>query len=228
MKRGSGHLLEEYFAKVALVSGLALMEEKLKIHKKALKTRDKCLACKLPVSLNSEERGGYIICDSKGCGLVLKCNQLSCPGITHACHICHIMHACEPLDSGDKKPFILCCGACGKQTCKSEVCNSLCVRCEMDFVCSSCSPGPFAPRTRLWAGPQSKEYQEEIFCAKHLEEEYDAWAVLETCKDCVFDLRSKGYLTACRVCPLMRSRVVCQHTANGPGQIYCAEHSDKK
>jgi len=222
-------LLETHLAKVALASGLALKEEKLKIHKQALDIREKCLACELPISQGGP---GYIVCKEKvhgGCRLVLKCNQLSCPGINHSCYLCNTP-ACLPVDRHNNAPLVIGCTKCERPLCDDESCISECEICGgFKGICRNCSPGPFF----LYSAPPFKEIFGEnnnrrMFCAEHLQErnDFDSYflSALEACDKCKSDYKTQGYLYECLYCRKDYPVFVCQHTDAGPGQKCCPEH----
>lgn len=214
-----------HLAKVALVSQLALLEEELRIHETWLPSAKRCYACHLPT--HHTRTLALEVCPSQECKYVTRCAGPDCVGRTHLCHVCKVRAACydtrhygRAKDNEDREVTL--CGECERPVCNA--CVSKCLYCAGNYVCRTCSPGPYAVPTRPWAGPKPEHDPYDVFCDKHLQMEYRKWAALETCVQCALDLQTRGSLPGCQCCvPCFAKPVVCQHTQAGPGQTLCLD-----
>lgn len=215
MKRG--RQFEHYLAKVALASGLALKEEKLRLFSASLASSQKCVACDFPVANFFYDEKIRLCTDNEYCQRVLKCTRPECPGVSHECFMCK-KPACWDNDFAHAGHVIVC-GFCEQPVC--EECMSPCSLCAVNYTCRKCSPEPYDTLDRSWA---SEIQRTTPYCEEHLQAECKALAVLDACNLCADHNRNGGWISRCEECVGIQRTAVCPHTDRGVERPRCEVH----
>lgn len=202
LKETCGSQFLQYLAKTALVSRLALNEQKLAICNQSFPMSDKCAGCHMP----AKSTGAFEEC-RYGCGQTVKCDWKFCKGSedVHSCATCGAVICRE-------NSFIRYCRKCNKGLCRNRSCFSFCQCCSP--ICLSCSDA-----TTVYIIPLGGLLGvEKLLCNLHKEiMDQDATFIL-SCKQCA---PYKSDLKRCRDSRCWR--FICPH--KGPHKLYCQEHA---
>lgn len=208
LKRECGSQFLQYLGKLALASGLAENELKVKIFKDELLMHKKCAGCEMPSG------SGRILEYCKGgCRQVVKCDWNFCQGNedVHACANCGKKGWC--LQVGQ----VYYCKQCNGVICPDPNCHSECCECD-DEYCKKCAGETMPYKRRVEKSDDGEDIIEPL-CSLHKQEAEQADENMLTCEKCVKEGKEGR---ASNVCLDFRCNLrICLHN----GDRYCSKHA---